>query len=158
RTPGVWPESRNSMGPESLCYAFLLAITGLVLVRSRAEPWLKWFTVLSLSACAIILGMVWSTWAARKTESPESFLKTVPGQGRPDGYVSSDKCQCCHPGQYESWRRTYHRTMTQVASQGAVLGDFNNVRLTLDGSIFLLQQRGDQFWVEMNDPEWKPDS
>ncbi len=35
--------------------------------------------------------------------------------------VTSDSCRACHPGQYDSWHLTYHRTMTQVASQPGVV-------------------------------------
>jgi hypothetical protein len=31
-------------------------------------------------------------------------------------YVSSAQCQVCHPKHYESWRRTYHSTMTAIPS------------------------------------------
>jgi predicted CXXCH cytochrome family protein len=39
-------------------------------------------------------------------------------------YVGSDACGQCHPAHYRSWHRTFHRTMTQEASDSAVLGDF----------------------------------
>ena len=35
-------------------------------------------------------------------------------------YVSSTQCQSCHPGHYESWRRTYHSTMTAIPSTKTV--------------------------------------
>src|SRR2546422_5885303 len=47
--------------------------------------------------------------------------------------------------------------MTQTASSGAVLGNFNNVDLYVDGEKFHLERRGDEFWVDMVDPDWKHD-
>jgi len=46
-------------------------------------------------------------------------------------YVGSDACRSCHPDHTESFRRTYHRTMTQEAGEHSVLGDFDSGR-TLD--------------------------
>ena len=47
--------------------------------------------------------------------------------------------------------------MTQEASPSSVLGDFDNVKLEVDGEPLLLQRRADEFWVEMIDPDWKHD-
>jgi hypothetical protein len=41
-------------------------------------------------------------------------------------YAGSDTCRSCHPGNYASWHRTFHRTMTQEATSASVLGDFEH--------------------------------
>jgi hypothetical protein len=43
---------------------------------------------------------------------------------RESSYVGSEACLPCHPGNTASWRRTFHRTMTQRATSASVLGDF----------------------------------
>ncbi|MEE2788907.1 MAG: cytochrome c3 family protein, partial [Myxococcota bacterium] len=45
-------------------------------------------------------------------------------------YSSSRACRACHPSQYDSWHRSYHRTMTQPASPAAVLAPFDGRTLT----------------------------
>ena len=35
--------------------------------------------------------------------------------------VGSQQCRRCHPAQYESWHRTYHRTMTQAVMPASAL-------------------------------------
>ena len=56
-----------------------------------------------------------------------AWAQLPPTEGRPlqvregtvrsqHGYVSSNACLSCHPDQYSSWHRSYHRTMTQVDS------------------------------------------
>jgi len=65
----------------------------------------------------------------------------------PRGYVSSDRCQSCHPKQYASWHRSYHRTMTQSVSPETVVADF-------DASLpktYGLEQRDDKFWARFPD-------
>jgi predicted CXXCH cytochrome family protein len=99
-----------------------------------------------------------AAWAARRhlaaAERHDEFVATVPQQMRP-GWATSDRCEACHPSQYHSWHRGYHRTMTQYASPTAVRGDFNDVRLAGDGYDARLFRRGDDFMVEMVDPLWQ---
>lgn len=110
--------------------------------------------IISILIAAAGSSVAWQVHTHQRLQSVEQLQKSVPREDRPDGYVSSDKCQSCHPDQYASWHQSYHRTMTQTASSQTVVGDFNNVRLELDGKSYLLQRRGDEFWVEMDDPGW----
>lgn len=73
-----------------------------------------------------------------------------------DGYVSSDKCAACHPSQYDTWHESYHRTMTQVASPETVIPDLDGLELSLFGNHYRVERRGDEFWVEMDDPTSPP--
>jgi hypothetical protein len=79
--------------------------------------------------------------------------------GRPiqiagDDYVSSDTCRACHPSEYASWRASYHRTMTQVATPEAVVTNFNHVLVTdVPGNPIQLERRGSEFWATLNDPD-----
>lgn len=84
----------------------------------------------------------------RLTESERRDVSPKPSvEG---GYISSDACRACHPGEYDSWHRTYHRTMTQVANAQTVKGDFDDVSLEYFGRKFQLQQRGDEFWIKQD--------
>jgi hypothetical protein len=77
----------------------------------------------------------------------------VPGEG----FVSSQTCRACHPSQYQSWHRSYHRTMTQVAAPETVEADFDGV--TVDaaaGGPMTLEQRGRELWAEFDDPDAAP--
>jgi predicted CXXCH cytochrome family protein len=44
-----------------------------------------------------------------------------PRVSRDGGYVGSGACRSCHPSEYASWSRTYHRTMTQRATPETML-------------------------------------
>jgi len=67
------------------------------------------------------------------------------------GYVSSDACRACHPEQYATWHRTYHRTMTQAASPETIVAPFDGVRLATHGQSYRLGQTGDGFWVDVGE-------
>lgn len=100
--------------------------------------------------------------AAHASRGDPARVGGMPGSGvaRPDPiepYVSSDRCQACHPGNAASWHETYHRTMTQKATPEAVLGRFEGQRLEAKGRTYRLERRGDEYWVEMADPDWEAD-
>jgi hypothetical protein len=52
-----------------------------------------------------------------------------PVQTQSRHYVSSNECQSCHPREYASWFRSYHRTMTQIATPETVIGPFDGLKL-----------------------------
>jgi len=72
-----------------------------------------------------------------------------PLQSLEDGYTSSTRCIACHPGNVSSWKHSYHRTMTQIASADGVAGDFEDVSLELEGESYHLYRRGDSVGVEL---------
>src|SRR3982750_2397548 len=45
------------------------------------------------------------------------------------GYAGSGAGRRCHPGHYESWSRTFHRTMTTEATAASIRGDFSGATL-----------------------------
>jgi len=71
----------------------------------------------------------------------------TPVARRGDGYVSSDACQSCHPGQHASWHRSYHRRMTQLASPQAVRAPFDGVELRIHGKTLRLSEEDGEFFV-----------
>ena len=95
----------------------------------------------------------WETQLNLRVKSVSELI--IPHQERPGGYISSASCQSCHPDQYASWHRSYHRTMTQIPTPETMRGDFNDMLLHLDGYDYRLERRGDEFWVDMVDPDWK---
>ena len=83
---------------------------------------------------------------------PEQSVTHRPIAERSNGYVGSTACRSCHPRQHSTWHDSYHRSMTQVATPTAVIGDFDNVVLTEDNLKFRLSRRGDEFWADMDVP------
>ena len=57
---------------------------------------------------------------------PLQLLKERPLEVLSDGYVASHTCRECHPSEHASWSASYHRSMTQVATPSAVIGDFQD--------------------------------
>ncbi|MEM9074616.1 MAG: hypothetical protein AAGE52_39340 [Myxococcota bacterium] len=67
-------------------------------------------------------------------------------------YVGSDQCRRCHEDHYQSWHRTFHRTMTQEASAGSVLGAFDGRTLTYFGWTLRMTSADERYWVEVESP------
>ncbi len=98
-------------------------------------------------------GLGWLRGEAAAGRGLAAFLRKVPNPGRPGGYVTSDQCRSCHPGEHRTWHDSFHRTMTQVAGPGTVLGDFGVGSLEHEGETYRLDRRGDEYWVELPDPD-----
>jgi hypothetical protein len=131
-------------------------LLGAVLLAAgrRLRTKFAWFCVLLILALAMSAMAWWQGEIRRKTAAHTTLAGKAPQQGLPD-YATSDSCRACHPEQYVSWHRSYHRTMTQLPSAQSVRGNFNNVTLEYAGETYHLEQQGDEFWVDMVDPDWK---
>src|SRR5690242_13195323 len=96
----------------------LLLVWASALVSKGVRSIKNWGLLFLVVVCLSTIAGA-KKWSSRKTfrwTEREQLAKIVPREGRPDGYVSSQKCQACHPGQYASWHQSFHRTMTQFAS------------------------------------------
>ena len=142
------------MAMEWLLVGLLLAASLLPLFR-KPRPAGAWVWAVLFFVAATAGAWSWKSHLDTGAREHAEFLKNLPHAGRPGGYVSSDTCRACHPDQYTSWQHSFHRTMTQVASPESVRGNFQNVTLKLRDETFHLERRGDEFWVEMVDPDWK---
>ena len=68
-------------------------------------------------------------------------------------YVGSTACQSCHQDHHASWKRTFHRTMTQEATPKSVQGRFDGQTVTAWGRSIRPVRRGDEFLFEYLDPQ-----
>ena len=96
-------------------------------------------------------------WAGleQKPQADIPLARHLPRQTARGGFVSSDSCRSCHPGSYQSWHDSYHRTMTQIAGPQTIHAPFDQVRLENRGRTYQLERRGDEFWVTMPDADWE---
>jgi len=80
--------------------------------------------------------------------------RRLPAAATGGGYATSGACQACHPDQYETWHRSYHRTMTQVATPTTALAPFDGSVLEDRGFAWRFERRGEELWAVMPDPAW----
>lgn len=94
--------------------------------------------------------------AQRAVQTPNVYVPLedeLPHLSNKPEYVSSNECKACHEAEYNSWHKTYHRTMTQVAVPENVVGKFDGSIVMSDHLAYKVIQEGNRFWAEMPDPE-----
>lgn len=109
-----------------------------------------------ISALSLVLALTlgWALWV-RGPAPVEALVEHRPIQIPNTAYTSSDTCRACHPGQYETWHTSYHRTMTQVATPQTVVANFNTTTVAdVHGRPMSLRVRGERFFAEFDDPDW----
>jgi hypothetical protein len=72
-----------------------------------------------------------------------------------DSYVGASKCKECHEEQFNSWRKTYHSTMTQEANAENVQGNFDSKYYTYWGITVQPQLKNGKYYFNYFDPETK---
>ena len=143
----------DSPGLELLIPAGLLLAAVLPFLRQATRLQIVGLVVLPLALTAG-LGFVKYTMDSRNDASRAALLASTPSQTRlrpvtapNNAYTSSQTCRACHPSEYKSWHNSYHRTMTQLAKSGAILGKWHGTRLPLGQAALQLEQKRDEFWV-----------
>jgi len=141
---------------ELLMLAGVAAVAAVLLRRTLPGRWQGPGLVLIPLACFGLGTLYWSLASPTPDVLADTYL---PRRSEDRGFVSSQTCRSCHPGEYASWHKTFHRTMTQVATPSTVVpgarDDFDSRHhLETHGRSAKLSRRGDQFWVDMVNPEW----
>ena len=127
----------------------LLALL-LVAVAALLPLWRLWADGMAARAGAIaasglmVAGVVVATAYGGERESE---VVDRPIEVHEAGYVGSQSCRSCHPGEHASWHGSYHRTMTQVVSREALRVAFERLELDWFGKKVVLEWRGDQLWT-----------
>lgn len=120
---------------------------GAIVVRLFQTQRLLRAAAASLALGGILVGLPITMLHAVLQESQQPLdLSNV-------SYATSESCKKCHESEYESWYRTYHRTMTQEASPETVLGDFGDVVVELEGQSCRLFRQGGHCYMELVDRE-----
>ncbi|QEG02720.1 hypothetical protein Mal15_68410 [Stieleria maiorica] len=91
--------------------------------------------------------------AASVSPSEQTTLVAAkPVIDRTSGYVGSDSCKPCHEDYHQSWHTSYHRTMTQPITPATAPAAINGSQVQVEGQVYRFSRRGDEFFVELNDP------
>ena len=108
-------------------------------------------------AAALVAGSAAAAvaWRARddaRRAAAAAARAPLPAPVTDRGYVSSDSCRACHPSEYASWHRSFHRTMTQPARGAAVRAPFagETLRSDDDGRTYRLRRDGDTLWADIS--------
>jgi predicted CXXCH cytochrome family protein len=104
-------------------------------------------SIVAAAGLALLAGNWWLLERLHPTDAaPEDWSQVAS--------VPATACAKCHADHYESWRRTYHRTMTREATSENVKGDFNDAVYDYQGLVTHLRRDGDRFIMDTIDPGW----
>lgn len=126
---------------------------------ARLRPWLARHSerrprcAAGLALAAYLCGTLLLAAVEGQPADPATPPRLPRELAQNDRYASSAACRECHADQYESWHRTYHRTMTQVASAENFVGKFDGTEVDSDGLLYRVFERDGEFWAEMPDPD-----
>ncbi len=133
-------------------FGALAVLSGVALVYLVAQ---RRFLLVGGAAGLGVIALAWMLLAKNTAGYRPSPRIDVLADSRPkeeafDGYVSSNTCRSCHPGEYNTWHATFHRTMTQVATRESVRAEDFEGRVFKDGGLaFALERRGDEVWTKI---------
>ena len=138
--PSAWSPFIDGGHPERVLIPAVTAPRALI-----RKPVVTW--AILLAGLGLLLGLALrATVQEVRTPTP---LAQVP-------YEGSASCKTCHPDHFQSWRRTFHRTMTQNASPTSVLGDFSGVAFTYKGITSRFLRDGERYVIETIDGNGLP--
>jgi predicted CXXCH cytochrome family protein len=125
----------------------LLIVAGLIIAPQTASVFGRARGIWAGGVFAGILAVSWSFLDRSAPRAAPSDWAAVPS-------VSSETCIKCHADHHESWRQTYHRTMTREATAEYVKGDFDDAVHDYQGLPTRFSRAGGAFRMETVDPEW----
>ena len=112
-------------------------------MRKLSRSWWQGLFVIAAVAAASVLTMISLRQFQREAAPPENR----PIQSRIAGYVSSNACRACHPGNYASWHASFHRTMTQVATPESLPPGMDGLQLAYNDREYKGERTGDKFFL-----------
>ncbi|HZR80955.1 MAG TPA: cytochrome c3 family protein [Candidatus Binatia bacterium] len=134
------------IGTEQATLAIVAAVAAWLVVRRSIAHRLA-ASVAAALVVALVLPRLWSPPAT------PTAVQQAAHKSDELGYVSSTKCRACHPAQFASWHRSYHRTMTQVATRDVILPPYAPAVVHGRGRELRLDVRDGELWAKDIHPD-----
>ena len=115
------------------------------IVRKLSRSWWQGLFIVAAVTAASVLTLV----SLRGFQREAGPTENRPIQSHVPGYVSSNACRACHPGNYASWHASFHRTMTQVATPQSLPPDMDGLELVHNGHEYKAERSGDKVFVRV---------
>ncbi|MFN3199357.1 MAG: hypothetical protein ACE366_13220 [Bradymonadia bacterium] len=141
------------MIPDTLIVVCVLSVGGIALTWGMSLLW-RCLGLLGGILCAVWVGIAFFTFDPSTRDlnplpgAEHQPLSATQSPAPEEVYTSSRACRACHPEAYATWRRTYHRTMTQRASEEAIIPEWTGTLEDRGRTYRLFKERGG-FWVDM---------
>ena len=70
-------------------------------------------------------------------------------------HPSGENCQSCHQSQWQNWNNSHHQKSMQQASDQSVLGQFNDIELSINNEVVKFYKKDDDYWVNLDNQDYK---
>lgn len=133
----------------SLCLLLLVAVVAIWFISPQPGR-RSWFSLLLALCCPVLFVLL----AYQGFPHEDQFItQSTPLRDLDGGFSSSATCRSCHPGEFQSWHNSYHRSMTMLPSAEGIKAPFDGRELKLGVTTCRVWQDGDEFWVSTPDPD-----
>ncbi len=106
--------------------------------RGAAYWWVA--ALLAVLAAVTLVGLDWYS-----SEPPRAVSDA--------SYVGSSSCIDCHQAEHAEWVGSHHDRAMELATEEAVIGDFDNAEFERLGVVTKLFRKGDEYWVNTEGPD-----
>lgn len=72
-------------------------------------------------------------------------------------HPKGDNCQSCHLDQWQDWNNSHHQKSMQLAKGNSVLGNFNDVVISINDEAVKFYKKEDEYWVNLKTQDYKID-
>ena len=143
------------MGAPMNLVKILMCILGLSLIPGFyvGRKWGNKAGTFVFALVAMAGGGLWWLWNGADSPSPLGKISHQSTTLEP-AFATSSACVECHQEQYDTWHKTFHRTMTRDATPEYVKGDFDQAKHNYQGIESTMTREGDSFFMQTADPQW----
>ena len=97
--------------------------------------------------CFAALLVLFVSCKKERENEPYQILSDQKGM-KGDGYVGDQNCTSCHQEATKDWQGSHHDKAMQLVTENSVLGDFDNVSVSLDGVAYFFYKKESDFFVK----------
>ncbi len=142
------------MPPVLPALALVLGSAFAVMRAAGRQSRLGTFLAVVLAAASVV-----SVAAVRRCGAPARAARAAVERAAPrprtdGGYVGAAACRACHPRQWATWARSYHRTMTQAVGPQAKLAPLADLDLEVYGHPVRVVREGAAWVADLVDPSY----
>lgn len=118
-----------------------------------------------LAACAgVLLAVTFGLWWWTEREgaalptlpSANSVTNPVAAPPAAPTLVNEQQCQGCHADQFKDWQGSHHQQAMKPASEGNVLGDFDNATFQGETETTRFFRKDGDYWINTPGADGKP--
>ena len=104
-----------------------------------------------MKPCFLLFFIVFAISCSKENKKSNYTEATKTNTKNVDGYVGDKACVDCHQTEVDLWQGSHHDLAMQIANESTVLGDFNNIKTTIDGVEYFFFKKEKDFIVRIKE-------